>query len=326
LGDTAEYGGTRYFYKLVSGAASSPPVDTSHGCFLQLAADAGALLIRPELLHLESIVRVSSPQVLWAHLLFNRSPSSIERCENVEAILNPFETSIHVASSLKDVPSLLGTDLDVLRRLHSSVDFLRTWSHQYPDCLSGYVRFYRELFKEAQRRFGPDLEATKLLLKFGRRLDEKIDSRCVTDNRPLPAFDALQVQEPLNALIDSLALDQAKVPGSAPPGGATPDSLPDKKGEVRLPSDPSAYLPAAEILRDHGIPRLVETHKQLLAQLKLHPEIRRHHPRANRLTIHASDWLDFKKSVSGSTAEEWATPTEVEANMKKVREERPPLE
>lgn len=95
-------------------------------------------------------------------------------------------------------------------------------------------------------------------------------------------------------------------------------------GEVTNPNDPTAYIAASEARLKHAPAGLVVTHKELLAVLADHPEIRRWHPRANRLFIHLADWVAFvsreieKQDMDGLSV----SPDEVEARTAAVRQRK----
>jgi hypothetical protein len=117
--------------------------------------------------------------------------------------------------------------------------------------------------------------------------------------------------------LDTLARAMDPVEAHAIPAELSDDlSSPDARGEVRKPVDLSAYESASVVLQDHSIPGVVATHKQLISQLDAHPEIRRHHPRENRLLIHLADWARFKRATESATGDGWATPSEVERNKR----------
>jgi hypothetical protein len=106
--------------------------------------------------------------------------------------------------------ALHGTDLDILIRLHSYVDFLAAWRPHWPEPLHQFWRERQELMNEALRRFAARPDAIKLLLQSDRRLSHVIDSRCFIQNHALPPFDTLHVQEPLYSLMDDIRLQMGQ--------------------------------------------------------------------------------------------------------------------
>lgn len=103
-------------------------------------------------------------------------------------------------------------------------------------------------------------------------------------------------------------------------GGAGKESV-DARGEVTNPADSTAYVAANEVRLSHTPAGLVTGHKQLVSVLSDHPEIKRWHPRSNRLLIHLADWRAFvKRETEKRDADGLLTnPTETEARTAESR-------
>jgi hypothetical protein len=95
-------------------------------------------------------------------------------------------------------------------------------------------------------------------------------------------------------------------------------------GEVTNPADPTAYVPAKDILSEHDDDQLARNHKRLAEQiLPKHPEIKRWHEYKNRLKVHLPDWLAFaRKSKASEGADD--DPVEVDRRMKAIRAKKKP--
>ena len=105
--------------------------------------------------------------------------------------------------------------------------------------------------------------------------------------------------------------------------GAANESV-DAKGEVTNPRDPTAYVLASVARLEHTPAGLLTNHKQLVAVLSGHPEIKRWHPRKNRLCVHLADWTAFvKKKTEQRDAEGLLTnPDEIAARTAEVRRKK----
>lgn len=80
-------------------------------------------------------------------------------------------------------------------------------------------------------------------------------------------------------------------------------------GYVESPADQSAYIAASKIVAAHCPADVVINHKQLVAILGKHPEIkwtrprmRNGRPRMNRMLIHLADWLLFLERCKAGLA------------------------
>ncbi|MCZ6654694.1 MAG: hypothetical protein O7D91_16920 [Planctomycetota bacterium] len=80
----------------------------------------------------------------------------------------------------------------------------------------------------------------------------------------------------------------------APSTSANADG-PDEHGFVAQPADATGYVRASDVLNHHTPLKTCTTHRQLVAILKKHPEIKRWKPRSNRLSVHVADWRKFVK-------------------------------
>lgn len=99
-------------------------------------------------------------------------------------------------------------------------------------------------------------------------------------------------------------------------------SLPDDKGYVAFPADPSAYIPKSVILTKHAPDWLTE--RKLTALLEdfqtcrirwTRPLTRAGKPRSNRRNVHLSDFLNFLNQHAGvgnSQDDDWEAPTPVQ--------------
>lgn len=96
-------------------------------------------------------------------------------------------------------------------------------------------------------------------------------------------------------------------------------SEPDAEGYVAMPADPTAYVPASIVLKEHA-PADVTTHKELIALLRdfastrvkwTRPPGRSGEPRKNRLSIHIADWIGYVSRRSGAP-EHWPESSESE--------------
>jgi hypothetical protein len=105
--------------------------------------------------------------------------------------------------------------------------------------------------------------------------------------------------------------------------GAANESV-DAKGEVTNPRDPTAYVLASVARLEHTPAGLLTNHRQLVAVLSGHPEIKRWHPRKNRLCVHLADWTAFvKKKTEQRDAEGLLTnPDEIAARTAEVRRKK----
>lgn len=108
--------------------------------------------------------------------------------------------------------------------------------------------------------------------------------------------------------------------GPESPGSNAEESV-DVAGNVTNPRDPTAYFPANETRLKHGHAALAVTHKQFMAILRQHPEIKRWHPRKNRLLVHLADWLAFVKSQTEQLGSDGllADQMEIEARIAGLR-------
>ena len=91
---------------------------------------------------------------------------------------------------------------------------------------------------------------------------------------------------------------------------------PDANGYVKNPSDPSSYRSAKDILNKHW--GLEKTDKQLRRVLKEHPEIRRWRPKAQRLSIHISDWFAHLDKEKGHISDDGWVPDPAEIERQKM--------
>jgi len=111
--------------------------------------------------------------------------------------------------------------------------------------------------------------------------------------------------------------------GNTPPA---PGETVDGFGNVTNPRDPTAYVAATVIRRQHTPAALATTYKQFRAILDKHPEIRRWHERRNRLWVHLADWTKY---VQGETSKLdgdglLADELEIEARTAEIRRRKTP--
>ena len=115
-------------------------------------------------------------------------------------------------------------------------------------------------------------------------------------------------------------LPAAKMEQGEGNGGPEKESV-DAEGEVTNPRDSSAYVAASVVRLTHTPIGLLTTHKQLVAVLSEHPEIKRWHPSSNRLCVHLPDWLSFVKRETEQRDRDGflANPAEIRARAADIR-------
>ncbi len=106
-------------------------------------------------------------------------------------------------------------------------------------------------------------------------------------------------------------------------GNGSQESV-DSKGFVTSPSDPTAYVSAATIRREHCPDGLSLTHKQLVAILAKNPKIKQWRPRSNRLSVHLPDWLAYLSKATESRDRDGLLddPALIEARTANIRKRK----
>lgn len=157
------------------------------------------------------------------------------------------------------------------------------------------------VFNEATRKMRPgEEEMTKNAKRLLFRLTAKLDAELPQDDDSIETVLPKALRE---ALVDLLTRGQA-ILAETDKSQEDESHEPDKNGLVLNPLDPSAYVPAMEILNEHTPPSTATTYKQLKRILHRHPEVRRTRPkgkqgkpRLNRLDVHLADWTKLKDEL-----------------------------
>jgi len=197
-------------------------------------------------------------------------------------------------------------------------------------------------------------KARLLLLTTGRELATRLEA-AGNDSTPLLAFlhavdaaggpeAAAPLWAPLKAALQRLAIREGlptppsidATPGTEQsegagtqakaPAPATATETVDATGYVTNPSDPTAYVAATDVLRNHTPAALATTHKQLRSILNKYPTIRRWQVRENRLRVHLADWMTYVRKETSNVGADGllADELEIEARKAELRRKKPP--